>query len=330
MRVLGTSNRPVSKLGLGMAAIGRPSYLTIGHATDLTGHTTADSLEQWVYKILDRAWLAGIRYFDAARSYGLSEQFLGNWLQKRQIDLQGCTIGSKWGYVYTGGWKKNAPHHEVKYHELNLLTQQWPETMGFLSSSLGLYQLHSATTDTGVLENNAILKAFGELREHGITLGLSVSGTSQREVIEQALRIELDGVRLFDTVQATYNLFEQDCGSILEAAHKEGVGIIIKEALANGRLTHRNHFAHDQPQIDSLRQIAQNLEVTEDALALAFILEKPWVDTVLSGAAAPWQLESNLKAFDVLPFSLATQESLQQLKQQPEQYWNTRKLLPWN
>jgi aryl-alcohol dehydrogenase-like predicted oxidoreductase len=45
------------------------------------------------------------RYFDAARSYGRAEEFLGGWLAARGIAPQEVVVGSKWGYVYTANWQ---------------------------------------------------------------------------------------------------------------------------------------------------------------------------------------------------------------------------------
>ena len=328
--LLGKTGRKVTKLGLGMAAIGRPSYLNIGHASDMTGHAGVESLEQWAHKILDAAWQAGVRYFDAARSYGLSEKFLASWIQTRGIDPQSLTVGSKWGYVYTGNWQKQAEHHERKFHQLEVLKQQWAETQSILSSALDLYQLHSATFDTGVLENRGILKHFAGLKEKGISIGLSVSGEEQREVIEKALSVKVDGTLIFDTVQATFNVFEQSCAQVLEEARKQGMGVIIKESLANGRLTHRNFLSGDHPPLSRLQAWAQEYETTEDALAIAFVAQQPWVDTVLSGAAAPWQLQSNQQALALPQLSSEVIAGIKSLEQPVAQYWKTRKSLPWN
>ena len=71
-----------SRLGLGLAAIGRPAYITEGRANDLGegADRSVDAMRARAHKLLDAAWWLGIRYIDAARSYGLAEQFLGSWL----------------------------------------------------------------------------------------------------------------------------------------------------------------------------------------------------------------------------------------------------------
>src|SRR6266511_4057825 len=96
---LGTANVMVSRLGLGMAALGRPGYINPGHGEDLGTATDVPSMETNARRVLDAAWAAGIRYFDAARSYGQGEAFLGRWLEERKI-APAVTVGSKWGYTY--------------------------------------------------------------------------------------------------------------------------------------------------------------------------------------------------------------------------------------
>ena len=57
--------------------------------------------------MLDAAYAAGVRYVDAARSYGRAEEFLAGWLAERgHADV---IVGSKWGYRYTGGWRLDTP-----------------------------------------------------------------------------------------------------------------------------------------------------------------------------------------------------------------------------
>src|SRR5512144_1411010 len=82
-RPLGATAVMVSRLGLGMAALGRPGYINLGHGEDLGGARGAPSMEANAGRVLDAAWAAGIHYFDAARSYGLGEAFLGRWLEAR-------------------------------------------------------------------------------------------------------------------------------------------------------------------------------------------------------------------------------------------------------
>src|SRR3954466_15692319 len=79
-RTLGRSGLPVTAIGLGLAALGRPGYLTLGHGQDLGADRSVEAMERHAHAVLDGAYDAGVRYFDAARSYGRAEAFLASWL----------------------------------------------------------------------------------------------------------------------------------------------------------------------------------------------------------------------------------------------------------
>jgi aryl-alcohol dehydrogenase-like predicted oxidoreductase len=84
---LGASSLRVSRIGLGLAALGRPAYINLGHVEDMGGDTRVDVMEARAHTVLDAAYAAGIRYFDAARSYGRAEDFLGSWLARRRLQV---------------------------------------------------------------------------------------------------------------------------------------------------------------------------------------------------------------------------------------------------
>ena len=113
MRTLGSTGLPVTPLGLGLAALGRPGYINLGHAVDV-GDTDVDAMERHAHAVLDAAWDGGVRYYDAARSYGRAEAFLASWLERRGLGRDDVTVGSKWGYTYTAGWRVDVEEHEVK------------------------------------------------------------------------------------------------------------------------------------------------------------------------------------------------------------------------
>ncbi len=329
LRTFGSSSLQVSPIGLGLAALGRPGYINLGHAADLAGETDVAAMEARAHAVLDVAWQLGVRYFDAARSYGRAEQFLGAWLQARQIRPDEVAVGSKWGYIYTAGWRADAEVHEVKEHTLDNLRRQWRETREQLGSHLDLYQIHSATLDSGVLDNTGVLRELARLKRDGILIGLSLSGPQQAETLRRAIPITIDGVRLFDSVQATWNLLERSAGDALREARDAGLGVIIKEALANGRLTARNADPTFASQLALLRREASRLNATLDALALAAALAQPWADVVLSGASTIEQLRSNLGALDVAWDDEAA-SALAGIVESPAEYWRTRSRLPWN
>ncbi len=319
----------VTPLGLGLAALGRPGYINLGHAADLAGEYDVAAMEAHAHHVLDAAWAAGVRYFDAARSYGRAEAFLASWLRERAIEPELVTVGSKWGYTYTAGWQVEAEKHEVKDHSLPVLHRQIGESKALLDGYLNLYQVHSATLDSGVLDDREVLAALAKLRDEGLVIGLSLSGPAQDETLRKAIDITIGGAPLFRSVQATWNLLAREAGDALRQAHDAGMGVIIKEALANGRLTARNDDPAFADKRRSLQDAADEAAVTIDALALAAALAQPWADVVLSGAAQGAHLESNLKALDVV-WSGELDERLAGLVESPERYWQIRAKLDWN
>lgn len=328
-RQLGETGLRVSVMGLGLAALGRPGYINLGHADDLQRSYDPELMRQQTANVLDLAWEQGIVYFDAARSYGRAEEFLADWLKHKDLSPEELVVGSKWGYTYTADWKIEAEHHEIKQHSRENLDKQWQESHWLLESQLDLYQIHSATLESGVLHNVQVLERLADIRRGGTRIGLSVSGPQQADVIELALNVWVAGERLFDTVQATWNLLEPSAGEILRQAHAEGVGVIIKEGLANGRLTDRNQAPDFARSRQILNAQAKRLQTTWDALALAAILAQPWVDVVLSGAADGKHLASNLNALQV-DYDAAANQALDEIRESPEDYWGKRSQLQWN
>ena len=319
----------VTLLGIGMAALGRPGYINLGHGEDYQDGRTVKDMERRAFAVLDAAWGAGVRYFDAARSYGRGEAFLGAWLRRREIPEDDAVVASKWGYRYTADWHVQATHHEIKEHSLAVLQRQWRESRENLGDHLDLYQIHSATFDSGVLENGKVQRELARLKGEGVLIGLTLSGPRQAEVLERALTVEVDGERLFDAVQATWNLLEPSAAPALEAAHAAGLGVIVKEALANGRLTDRNRHPGFAARHRMLADLAARFDVPIDAVALAAALARPWADVVLSGAATVAQLDSNLKSLDVA-WDAQAESEIHRLAEAPDAYWQTRSDLAWN
>ncbi len=309
-----------TKLALGLAALGRPGYMNLGHADDLPAERTQQAMLENAIAVMDEAWALGIRWFDAARSYGLAEDFLQIWLRTRNIDPEQVTISSKWGYTYTANWQVHAEHHEVKDLSLATLRRQIAESSYRLGNWLSLYQIHSATLESGVLSNDAVLDELARIRDGGMIMGLSVTGVHQSATIEKALTVNRGGQPLFGSVQATWNLYEQSAGATLQAAHDAGWLVIVKEALANGRLTERGQSAGSE-----LRRFCESTQQAMDAVALASVLHQPFVDVVLSGAASLEHIRSNVQALSAQPIP-----SLKDMAEAASEYWQERSLLTWN
>lgn len=237
-------------------------------------------------------------------------------------------VGSKWGYTYTAEWQTSAKVHEVKDHSETTFQRQWQQTKSNLGEFLDLYQIHSATLESGVLENAEVLRALAQRKQEGLRIGLSLSGPKQKDTLDRALEVQIDGVALFDSVQATFNILEVGCQDALARAKQAGLQVIVKEALANGRLTSRNDLPADASALAIVDGVAGRLICSRDALALAFALCQPWGDIVLCGATTREQLDSNLAARRI-GMSAALQDELRACPQPSELYWQIRGGLPW-
>jgi aryl-alcohol dehydrogenase-like predicted oxidoreductase len=327
-RELGRTGLRVTRIGVGMAALGRPGYMVLGHADDLAGRTSVDGMRANAHAVLDEARALGIGYVDCARSYGRAEAFVASWLQARGLPPGEVIVGSKWGYEYTAGWRVNADVHEVKAHTPEQLARQSAESRQILGPHLRLYQIHSATLETGVLDNAGVIAGLARLKAEGIAIGLSLTGPRQADTLRRAMEVRVDGEPLFGAAQATWNVLEPSAGPALAQAHAAGIGVIVKESLANGRLTPRNHDPAYARELEILRTHAARLGTTPDALAMAAVLAQPWADVVLSGAATVAQFRSNAAAVHVTLDAEATAE-LATLARAPDNYWDERSRLPW-
>jgi aryl-alcohol dehydrogenase-like predicted oxidoreductase len=120
-------------------------------------------------------------------------------------------------------------------------------------------------------------------------------------------------------VQATWNLLEPSAGPALALAHQAGVGVVVKEALANGCLTARNADPAFALKRRLLEEVAALHGATLDAVALAAVLAQPWADAVLSGAASVEQLDSNVAAVRIV-WDEEVGERLRGVAEGPEEY----------
>ena len=315
-----------TELGLGLAALGRPEYINI--RTNKSIDKSEEAFKQNTFSVLNEAYKLGIRYFDTAPSYGKGEAFLEEWNRKHKH--LNVVLGTKWGYTYVANWELGFEgKHEVKEHSLKKLNEQWDVSKAMLPS-LKYYQVHSATFESGILENIDVLNQLHKIKkETGVQIGITTSGPNQSNVINFASNIIIENKCLFDTFQVTYNVFEQSAYPVLKELLKDGKKVIVKEALANGRVFQNKNFQHYNKAYLVLNQLAEKYKVGVDAIALRFVIDGLQPNYVLSGASDSIQLKENFKA---LNFKL-TEEELNVLKSinvASTTYWDERSDLPWD
>ena len=313
------------QLGLGTAALGRPQYINI--RTRSVQNTDLASFRKQSFLVLEEAYALGVRYFDTAPGYGLAEELLLEWLQTK--DDKSIEVATKWGYTYTANFDVNAKIHEVKEHGLVKLNEQWNFSKQLLPY-VKIYQIHSATLETGVLENTAVLKQLSFLKKtHNLKIGLTTTGTNQVEIIKKALNVRVDGATVFDLFQVTYNFLDQSLQEIYSELIKQKKSIVIKEALANGRIFKNKKYKHYTEIYSALDYLSQKYNVGVDAISLKYCAQTIPKSMVLSGASNSMQLKENLKANS---FSISNEDIalLNSFKIPTTQYWEERKKLEWN
>lgn len=315
----------VEHIGLGTASIGRPSYINIRQ--EAIAPFSLEAFKAKAMTVLDEAYGQGVRYFDTAPGYGLAEKWLIEWLGNQNDHT--IELATKWGYTYVANFDPDASVHEVKEHSLNKLNEQWEQSRHLLPY-LSTYQIHSATLETGVLRNSMILNRLAELRDqHGLRIGLTASGENQCAILEEAMSIEMGGRALFEVYQVTYNILDQSVGALAKQLTEQGKRLIIKEALANGRLFPNQDFPQYQSLYKALSGLAKKYQVGIDAIALRFCVDALAPYQVLSGAAIPSHLSDNLKT-ERFQFEANELDALKDFGISTTAYWSERKKLGWN
>ncbi|MEP5341673.1 MAG: aldo/keto reductase [Algibacter sp.] len=313
------------KLGLGTAALGRPQYINLRQ--EQIDNSDLERFKSQSFSVLESAYQLGVRYFDTAPGYGLAEALLLEWIQTK--DDNTIEVATKWGYTYVANFDSNAKVHEIKEHSLEKLKAQWAFSKQLLPY-LKVYQIHSATLETGVLKNEAVLTYLAALKnEYGLKIGLTTTGANQVEVIKKALDVEVEGNQLFDVFQVTYNMLDQNLKTISDVMIAQNKLIVIKEALANGRVFRNKNYRHYNGLYDVLEGLTHKYKVGVDAISLQFCAQTIQGSIVLSGASNTMQLQENLKVQNIQLLKEELEE-LASFKVDAEAYWKERKQLTWN
>ncbi len=326
------SKKTVSRLGLGLAALGRPDYINLGHGEDLNHQTSVEALEQHTISMLEAASKSGINFFDTARSYGKGEEFLGKWIKSSAKEAD-ASIFTKWGQEYAANFQIDAKEHVRKKYDLKTLKEHFEASKKALGRKIDLYQIHSVEANSPALNDAAILTELSALKEAGVYIGASVIGPKQKDAIEKLLSIKQGEKPLFDSVQVTFNLMEQSAADAMKAAADAGMFVIAKEVFANGRLTEKNveELNYTFPGRE-LKKMAQGSSMSPAQIALSWVLGHDFVHAAISGAVTHEQLKQHVQAEkSIIPSSDAEGRKLASvLIENPVDYWLRRSSLPWN
>jgi aryl-alcohol dehydrogenase-like predicted oxidoreductase len=300
---LGNTGLFVSELCLGTMTFGEASGGGIWGAIADGGQDVAD-------KILERSLAAGINFIDTADVYsdGMSETILGQSLQNLEVPRKDVVIATK--FFGAMGEKPNdrgaSRGHIMDSVEASLERLQ--------VDHIDLYQIHATDLITPIDET---LRALDDLVSSDMVRYIGVSNW-QAWRIEKALGVsERRGFARFETVQAYYSIAGRDLErEIVPMMAEEKLGLMVWSPLAGGLLSgkygpgapgngegRRANF--DFPPVNkdrawacvaAMRDVAAKHGASVAEVALAWILAKPFVTSIIIGAKRIEQLEQNLAA----------------------------------
>lgn len=283
--------------------------------------------------IMDRAFDAGVTFFDTADVYplgappgsqGRTEEIVGRWLV-RDGRRQRVILATKcFGRMGPSPWDQgNSRKHILDAVDASLRRLQ--------TDYIDLYQLHGPDPNTPIDET---LKALDDLIRWGKVRYIGCSNFLAYQLARAIGRSEVLGLARFDSVQPRYNLlFREIERELLPLCAEEGIGVIPYNPLAGGLLTgkhrpeagpeegsrftlgtagrlYQGRYWHDDmfQVVEQIRPLAAEAGMSMARLAVAWVLANPVITAPIIGASRPEQLDDTIKAVDTsLPPELKQQ-----------------------
>jgi aryl-alcohol dehydrogenase-like predicted oxidoreductase len=305
-RGFGRTGMRVSVLGLGCGGFGG-----VGSAPELFGKGEDKAT---AFALMDRAWDAGINYFDTADSYGggVSETIIGAWLKERKVRDQ-LILSTKVGYAVPGGPNEQglSRRHLTEAIDGSLRRLQ--------TDHIDLYVTMEPDPKTPIEE---ILQTMNELMHAGKVRHIGASNITAPQLRESLAASDRLGVHRYQSVQNGYSLLERAIeDDVLPLAAKERMAVTPFSPTSGGLLTGKYRFGERPPPgsrvdlrpqpyqhlmtagtfhaIDALRAAAAERGLDTGTLALAWVLSHPAVTSALIGPRTVEQFRPWLDAVDV-------------------------------
>jgi aryl-alcohol dehydrogenase-like predicted oxidoreductase len=292
---LGDTGLEISRVGFGAWALGGAGYDWAWGAQD-----DEDSIAA-----IHHALELGVNWIDTAAQYGFghSEEIVGRAL---------AGLAER-PYVFTKGGQPEGPGRTtVQSLERDSLRREIEGSLSRLGvAAIDLYQIHWPVPDEEIEEG---WSTFAELKEEGLVRHIGVSNFG----VEQLRRIR--SIAPVETLQPPYSLVDRDVeGTILPFAEREGIGVIVYSPMGSGLLTgamtreriaglpeddwrkHSERFREPQLSrhlalVERLKAVAERLETTPGAVAVAWTLRNSAVDGAIVGFRRPDQVDPILGA----------------------------------
>lgn len=319
-RLLGRTGLYVSELCLGTMTFGGEGFWKV-----------MGGLEQnAVTALVKQAFDAGVNFIDTANVYslGVSETLTGNAIRELGLPRDEIVVATK----ATGVMNEAAVNAQgqSRYH---LMGQVDASLKRLQLDHIDLYQLHGFDPLTPLEES---LSTLNDLVRSGKVRYIGLCNMAAWQIMKALALSKQHNWSRFESVQAYYTIAGRDLErEVVPLLQDQHLGLMVWSPLAGGLLsgkfspdgqgpegTRRATFDFpivDKPRafrcIDAMRPIAQNHKVSVARVALAWLLSRPEVSSVILGAKTPEQLEDNLGAarFELSTDDLATLDGVSAL-----------------
>ncbi|WP_277541013.1 aldo/keto reductase [Haloarcula laminariae] len=263
-------------------------------------------------EIIERAIDLGINFFDTANMYsvGESERVLGNVLADYDRDSQ--VVATK-GYFEMDGDNPNSGGLSRKTLEQELSNSL--ERLGM--DTVDLYQIHRWDYDTPIEQT---LRTLDDIVRRGQSRYVGASSMWTYQFAEALRTSDLEGLERFQTMQNHYNLlYREEEREMLPLCDRENVGVVPWSPLARGYLARPHEefeattrgqtddYAREHPYFagggreinERVEELAGEYDATMAQIALAWLLDKEWVDAPIVGTTSVEHLEDAVAALDI-------------------------------
>ncbi|MGN4071485.1 aldo/keto reductase [Burkholderia gladioli] len=299
---LGNTGLFVSEICLGTMTFGRSGQDGMWGNIAGMDQATADA-------IVERSLAAGVNFIDTADIYSLgeSEEMLGQSLKNLSVPRKNVVLATKLYNPMSSGPNDRGTS---RVHIINSLEASLERLQ---TDYIDLYQIHANDTVTPIDE---MLRTFDDLISRGLVRYIGVSNWQAWRIAKALGVAERRGYARFESVQAYYSIAGRDLErEMVPMMNEEKVGLMVWSPLAGGLLSGKygpgsndnegRRATFDFPPVDkdrawacvaAMRPIAEKHGASVAAVALAYVLAKPFVTTVIVGGKRLEQIEQNLGA----------------------------------
>lgn len=307
-RSLGDSGLKLSALSLGAMTFG-------DSASFMKGVTSTDEEAR---RVFDRAIERGVNLVDTANVYseGRSEELVGKWVKDKRSEV---LVATKCRFpIGFGMTEKPGPHDSgLSRHHIVAACEASLRRLG--TDHIDLYQVHMQDATVRIDET---LRALDDLVRQGKVRYIGCSNYTGYRLVESLWSAERRGTERYESVQLSWSLLERGAErEVVPACRTFGLGVLVWSPLAGGFLSGKYRRGQPPPEgarltewkdtmrrlgqdrsydlLDVLDHVAKRRSATPAQVALAWLLAKPEVTSVIVGARTVAQLDDNLGAADV-------------------------------